>query len=68
MDRGRQAGPEQDAWDMTRPIEGEAKVEGQGRPRKEGGKGKERRFGQGRRFAAPGEYRVDIDVEARTAT
>jgi len=48
-------------WDMTRPIDPDAK----GEPAEKVGKGKKGGFGgQGaRRFAAPGDYRVDIDVE-----
>ena len=46
-------------WDMTRANDAVAKVD----PEKKGGKGKKGGFGQGRRFAAPGEYRVFMEIE-----
>jgi len=53
---------------MTRPIEGEAKVEAKGDPERRAARARKGRLRQGRRFAAPGEYRVDIDVEGEDGT
>lgn len=56
---GAKQGLNKTTWDMTRPS-GAAKQDDE---KKGGGKGKKGGFGQGRRFAAPGEYRVIMNVD-----